>query len=129
MTVKWYASSVIEAVEAATDLKRAALWVEGQTKANISDNGQVDTGFMRASVYSVYSSGSTYAEAASTAFGHADKKRKGAQKMAPIANQKVNKNCAVVAVGANYSIWQERKSSFLLKALTQLRLPDVIGRI
>ena len=51
--VEWFGDDVKLKLEGATDemIKKAAFLVEGQAKVNITVNGQVDTGFMRASVY------------------------------------------------------------------------------
>jgi hypothetical protein len=93
--------------KAATNAAIAALafQIEGQTKANIVANNQVDTGFMLNSVYSVTPGGSTYGE---TGSGNAERT------IAPEVS--VNEGAAV-AVGAEYAAFQEAKKSFLIRAV------------
>ena len=57
--VEWFGDDVQLKLEGATDemIKAAAFMVEGQAKVNITTNGQVDTGFMRASVYTMLQDG------------------------------------------------------------------------
>ena len=98
---------VLVKVRAATEktLAKIALQVEGQTKINITDNGQVDTGFMRNSVYS--------ATKAADSFGQI--KSEGGR--APAAKAKIPKDArALVAVGANYAVYQEERNAFLFPA-------------
>ncbi len=133
MTIRnWYTTRVIEAAHQAVNLDAAALWVEGQAKANVGDNGQVDTGFMRASIYAVLSSGSRHAEAAAEASGHEvgkdGRRRNKSGDMASSVTLTGNARAAVAA-GAIYSFWQERSNSFLLRALEQLDMQSVVRRI
>lgn len=104
MPVKWNRKGELQITEAfKRSVGEVALLVEGQAKVNITRNGQVDTGFMRAAVY-------TDAEGISTYTG-AD------EKMAP--KIQAPKDGAVVVAGANYSFWQEEQQSFLYRAVEQ----------
>lgn len=112
MAVKWYDHEVrVKLDQAIAEMvDKAAFLVEGQTKINITDNGQVDTGFMRNSVYAVTPKSDTYGQAHSAASGAASEKN-----MAPKADPP--RDGAVVGVGAEYAIFQEERTPFLYPAL------------
>ncbi len=112
MAVRWYEDTVKLKLRNASDamVDQAAFLVEGQTKVNIRNNGQVDTGFMMNSVYAVTPKADTYGQAQSSAKNAASEKD-----MAPKADPP--KNGAVVAVGAEYAIFQEERTAFLYPAL------------
>lgn len=86
-------------------LSSAGLLIEGQAKVNITNNGQVDTGFMRNSVYSVSPKGDSYSNvspiADKTAFGVTRPPSGG----------------AVVSVAAEYGLFQEMRMPFLYPAV------------
>jgi hypothetical protein len=110
--VDWYTQDVMVAIREATAevVDAIAHQVEGQTKANIVANDQVDTGFMLNSVYTVTPRSNTYAAALAKAAA-----QNPVRKMAPqVARPKGN--VALVAVGAGYAVYQELQNSFLLKA-------------
>lgn len=106
--VNWYADKVVVAALEAVNLPAIALQIEGQAKANIVENDQIDTGFMLNSVYSTGPEGSTYGAAKSEA-----SKKNPAGGMAPEVDPQGG---AAVAVGAEYSIFQEMRESFLYRA-------------
>ena len=101
-----------------TLLRKVAFQAASHTRANIQHNGQIDTSFMLNSVYVVLDRGaSTYSAVTSTGMrlnraGHNVYREVAAVHAAP-------KNGAIVAVGANYAYWQERRKSFLRKAMIQ----------
>lgn len=105
-----------EANEAA--LAAIALQLEGQTKANIVANDQVDTGFMLNSVYSVTSRDSTYGDTMASGPMQNVSGEYVERKMAP--EVKVGPGEGAVAVGAEYAVFQEAKKSFLLRAAEQV---------
>jgi hypothetical protein len=72
-------------------VKKTAFDAEGQIKAQITANDQVDTGFMRNSVYVVTSDSSTY---------------KGGEKALPEVAKPSSETEAYVAVAAEYAIHQ-----------------------
>lgn len=103
-------------------LRQLALQIEAQTKVNIRDNDQVDTGFMMNSVYTVTEKGSGYGEAKASAEGQATN-RAGehvdhSEDMGP--EPPLGDATAAVAVGALYAIYQEAKRSFLYAALQEV---------
>ncbi len=105
--VKWYGDKILAQVKVAGQrmADEAALQIEAQTAVEIVNNGQVDTGFMLNSVYSVTSGGSSYGP------GQADRPDRGA---APAQN--APEGGAVVGVAAEYALWQELRESFLFRA-------------
>lgn len=116
---KFYTEAVLVKVHEAVDViaEEVAFALEGQAKANIVANDQVDTGFMLNSVYAVTRSGSGYGSAQGAA-----KSRNPDAEMGPEVS--LNKAKAVVVVGAEYAVYQEEKQSFLYKAGE-----DVAGQI
>lgn len=86
-------------------LEALAFQIEGQAKIQIQENGQIDTGFLLNSVYTLTprSSGFRAAHAAAKA-----RNPKAAIVEAPALNEG-----AAVVVGANYAIYQEVRKSFL----------------
>lgn len=86
--------------------------VEGQTKVNITDNGQVDTGFMLNSVYTTGNNGSTY--------GAAERQAGARDPDGEMAPEVDAGDGVAVAVGAEYAIHQEEKNSFLYRAAEQV---------
>lgn len=115
--VTWNGAQISKRVDEAAQMvvNKTALQIEGQAKVNITKNGQVDTGFMRASVYSnLAGEGSTYQQSqgeASAANGDVEM----GEEIQP------NEDGAVVAVGALYAIFQEERQSFLYAALQEVR--------
>ncbi len=112
--VDWYADDVIAhfAGLTAEGLEAVAAQIDGQAKLNIRENGQIDTGFMINTVYFSGVSGSSYDQTARpSSFG--DDKAKAPEVDLGDAE-------ALVAVGADYAIFQEQIDSFLYKALSQV---------
>lgn len=79
-------------------VKKTAFDAEANIKANIRQNGQVDSGFMLNSVYTVTSDGSTYQ-------GRAD----ALPEVPPVPNDLT----AYVAVAARYAVYQNYGTRFL----------------
>ena len=106
--VKWYGDQVLAQVQVAGQkmADEAALQIEAQTKVEIVSNGQVDTGFMLNSTYSVTSGGSSYAPGS-----HPTRSDQRAA-----AAQPAPENGSVVGVAAEYALWQELENSFLFRA-------------
>lgn len=109
--VDWFERDVrvqlANAVQAMVD--EAAFLIEGQTKVNITNNGQVDTGFMRNSVYAVTPLRDTAATAAASARAANPSEETAPARQAPADG-------AVVAVGAGYAIYNEQRIPFLYPA-------------
>jgi hypothetical protein len=100
-------------------LQQLALQIEGQTKANITANNQVDTGFMLNSVYTIFEGSSTY--------GNTDASGTKLDRMAEFVERKIAPEeslegdaVAAVCVGAEYAVFQEARQSFLQTAAEQV---------
>ena len=108
-------------VEKATEeaLAALALQIEGQAKANIADNDQIDTGFMMNSVYTITRRDSTY-NAADPSGKYTNKAGESVgRKLAPEERLPSDATAGVI-VGASYAIYQEQSDSFLFKAAEQV---------
>ena len=102
MSVKWYGDEILLKLrEKATPemIAKAAFLIEAQAKVNVTNNGQVDTGFMRSSIYANTPLGNTYE--------HDER-----------ANPMVEppSGAGLVAVAAEYGIFQEARIPFLYPA-------------
>jgi hypothetical protein len=84
------------------EVRKAAFDIAGHAMANIKTNGQVDTGFMMNSVY-VEPGGSG---ANPYEYGRVGPENKG-QELLPKVEKPSKPTEAIVAVGANYGIFQE----------------------
>ena len=110
--VTWYGDKILAEVQVAKSaiIDEIAFQIEAETKRNIIENNQVDTGFMLNSVYTITSGGSTFSQARSSAKAQNPKAAgMGAEATAPEGG-------AVVAVGAEYAIHQETRRAFLYPA-------------
>lgn len=121
-SVRWQVNDVKLKVEEATKagLAKVAFAIEGQAKTNIVANDQVDTGFMLNTVYHVADAGdrkvSTYSQTAQDG-AHATKGGRAAERTK--ANEEALPGApvvALVAVGADYAIYQEMMIPFLFPA-------------
>ena len=118
--VDWHTEKVIAIFEKASmdTLSELAFIGEGDTKINITDNDQIDTGFLRASVYAVTPDKSSYTAAISEAglMAYAGDARRDAAPEVTLPND----TTVAVAVAAEYAIYQEMKQTFLYKAIEGL---------
>jgi len=114
---RFYTESVIARIKDATaeELAAFAFQIEAQAKVNIQENRQIDTGFMLNSVYTVSQAGSSYGSANKTGAYNNRAGSKVKRKIAP-ERSLPKKAAAIVAVGADYAIYQEEKKSFLYRA-------------
>lgn len=118
--VTMHINEAVLKVEDASEAALAALafQIEAQTKANIQANGQIDTGFMLNSVYSLARAQHTGATTHDSTWKSGKYTNKAgdsvSRKRAP--RRTLGEATAAVAVGANYAIFQEEKNSFLFKA-------------
>lgn len=117
--VTWHGKEVYLILEQATAdaLEAAALSVESNAKRNIVNNDQVDTGFMLNSVYAV-GQGTKEVDNFYRALGDA-KKQNGDAVFLSREEPPKDGLSAIVAVGAEYGIFQELINSFLFLALQQ----------
>lgn len=109
---KFYLNKIIGMIDDANleAVKQIALAIEGETKFNIRDNGQIDTGFMVNSVFAITPESSGYGAAKAAAEAKNPK-----AEMAPEPTLDSGA-LAGVAVGAEYAINQEAKKPFLYPA-------------
>lgn len=92
-------------------INKYALLIEGQTKILIVANGQVDTGFMLNSVYTILAGGqSSYLQTWPSGTYNGKSRTKEAQRGLS------GKAVAAVGVSASYALWQELRQSFLFAA-------------
>lgn len=116
--VNWYENNVRGIIEGASDeiIKRAAFSIEAEAKINVTENGQVDTGFMRNSIYaktkdtSGYNTTDADGTYTSQRTGQAVKRRRADEADLQDAD-------AVVHVAAEYAIYQEMDNPFLYNAM------------
>lgn len=108
--MQWYGQRVRGEVDGATKaaIRKIAFDIEAGTKAQITSNQQIDTGFMRNSVYT-----------------HTDQGVGGGAKSGRFASSgrtveriaadpaSLSGADAIVGVGASYAVYQELKRSFL----------------
>lgn len=99
-------------------LSEMAFAVEGEAKKNLTNNNQVDTGFLRNSVYAVTPNGST--EDKIDPNGRYKSRKTGRMVDRRQSGQTVTINSdgtsAAVVAGADYAIHQEAEKSFLYRA-------------
>lgn len=127
-TLVWRANDVTLLVKGATaeGLQVAAGRVQQQAQANVEENDQIDTGMMQAAIYYNGQAGGNYAEARRLAAARAEQPgRKSGQlndpdRIGAEENPPADGMTAVVVAGADYSIYQEERQSFLYKALEQV---------
>jgi hypothetical protein len=129
--VAFYTKRVMQAAQAAADdvVTALAFQVEGQAKINVRENGQIDTGFMLNSIYTVAPEGNTYRQAWSTG-DYASTKGEGAEHRELGGEMSAREHVALVVVGAEYGLFQETRNSFLYRALDMVSAdsPDVTVR-
>lgn len=97
---------IIAAMQVASEqiIKKGAFDIKAQAAHNIVDNDQVDTGFMKSSVYVVTHDSSTY--------GTGNKEPPEGAELLPEVDAPSKRDEAIVAVGASYGIYQEMGSVF-----------------
>lgn len=121
--VNWYRDRVnVKVDEAEADLVTLlALHIEELAKVNInqapgaSGQGLIDTGFMINSVYTVTPGGDSY-DQAWTSGAYTNKAGQEVERNLAQKVQLESGDLAMVAVGADYAIFQEQIHGFLIKA-------------
>jgi hypothetical protein len=125
--VNWYAEDVILRIAEAMTAGLAALahQIEGQAKANIVANDQVDTGFMLNSVFVTTHEESGYGAARAAAEAQNPDAAMNPEPSLP------EDAAALVAVGAEYAVYQEMRNSFLYRAVEEVARDGAgtIGRV
>lgn len=131
----WYGKDASALVKRATSqsVKRLAFTLEGATKDRITSNGQVDTGFMRNSVYAITADGKS-GGVESAIFKGVKSKKTGkigqARKRTSLSAPELRgEYAAFVGVGADYAVHQEMKNSFLRTSFDQVAVdaPSIIA--
>lgn len=117
--VKWYGQKVSVVFKTATaqSIKRLAFLCEAAVKERITANGQINTGFMRNSVYTVTSDGKTGGAESTTL---ADKTGKSVERISVSPPELTGEHVAIVGVGANYAVYQELANSFMRVSFDQI---------
>jgi hypothetical protein len=115
--VKWYGQHVKGIVEGARKnaVKKIALDIEARTKLHITSNQQIDTGFMRMSVYTLLRDGEFRNVRSSMRTNREGRKVKRETAEPPA----IGDSDAIVGVGAIYAVYQELRRSFLRVAFEQ----------
>lgn len=96
-------------------LEAVALQIQAETKVKIQQNGQIDTGFMMNSTYTISRRSETYSAAFPSGAYASTQGRSVPRRLAPRATLPANAKAATV-VGAEYAIYQEARKSFLYAA-------------
>ena len=115
--VNWYDNDVRGIIQNASALiiKQAAFSIEAQAKINVTENGQVDTGFMRNSIYAKTADDSGYGRTDATG---TYKNQDGDTVRRERADEADLQGAdAVVHVAAEYAVFQEMDNPFLYNAL------------
>jgi len=120
MAVDWYGEELMLHIKEATDvmLTTAAFAVVGQTQVNIENNKQVDTGFMKNTVYAVAPGGEKGGIRSPGQYKSKKEDRMVSRNAAPQRSPK--QDGALVGVAAEYALYQEMRNSFLYRALEQV---------
>lgn len=119
--VNWYENDVRVEVERSTRqaLLAIAFQIEAQAKVNITDNAQVDTGFLRNSIYVTGLGESSYGEANQSGQYTSPKTGENVDRTLSPELTADRESVSIVA-GANYAIYQEMANSYLFRALEQV---------
>lgn len=120
--INWYDNRVKLEIANATArmIDAIAFQIEGTAKVNITNNGQVDTGFMRNSVYAITASRNTFNDIDANGEYVSSKTRQTVQRAAEPNPPDPPKGGAIVGVAAEYAVYQEMRQSFLFDAVEQV---------
>ena len=114
MALKWYGDQVLAQVQIAKNniISEAAFQIESEAKVNLTENNQVDVGFLRNAVYAVTPNGDHYSQTDPTGEYYSKKQeRMVKRRRAAKINLPSGTDAAVVA-GTDYAIHQETRKSF-----------------
>ena len=117
--LQWHGGDILLQLKGATTeaLTSLAFAVEAEAKLNVTDNQQVDTGFMRNAIYTTSPDVSTYGNTPGSGYefgANGYVYREQAREMSAAEGE------ILVVAAAEYSLDQELKQSFLLKAVNTL---------
>lgn len=110
--VTWYGNKVMAKIKGGSSqvIRAMAFQCEGLTKDRITANGQVVTGFMRNSVYTVTTEGVSGGVESTTL---TDEQGHTVQRTSVPPPELGGEDVSICGVGANYAIYQEVKNPFL----------------
>lgn len=116
--VVWYGDRMRHEIQADLDraLTACALQIEAQAKVNITDNGQIDTGFLRSSGYTIAPGENNFNRVdpagmyTSPATGTSVRRDRAPSPVQPARGE------AVVGFAADYAAHQETVNSYLYRA-------------
>jgi hypothetical protein len=116
--IDWFEEEVSFQIKGATDesIRAAAFWIESEARQNIQRNNQIDTSFMINSGYVRTEKDSTYSETQSSG-QFTNKQGDPVERDRAPQIQLPKGQTALVAFGANYTLWQELIQPFLFPAL------------
>lgn len=116
--VVWKPADGLAQIALAEDqiLTAMAFTVEGNAKLNVTDNGQVDTGFMRNSIYTVAPNGQSDPAPSGTLTSSKTGRQVEREALPPL---NAPEGTAIVAVAAEYGLIQEIRDPFLFPALEE----------
>ncbi len=125
--VKWNGATTARKTERFREavVNKLAFDLESKVKLKITDNDQVDTGFMRNSTYTATASGASSPGAKSGRY-HSRRTGRSVKRVAA-RTVKPGRKDAVVHVGAIYAIYQERRRPFVRPSVESMR--GAIGNI
>jgi hypothetical protein len=116
--IDWFGDEVAFKIKGATDesIRAAAFWIESESRQNIQRNGQIDTSFMINSGYVRTEKETTYGST-QTSGSYTNKEGENVERDRAPEIQLPKGQTALVAFGANYTLWQELIQPFLFPAL------------
>lgn len=125
--VNWFGNKVRLAIDkkAGQTLTNVAFRIEERTKVNINEapgasgQGLIDTGFMLNSTYVVAPGVDTYDQANQTGVYKNNAGEDARRTLAPRRKLKAGETSVLVAVGADYAIYQEIKHNFFYRAIEE----------
>ena len=121
--INWHVVQARREIQERLDraLTAVALQIEAQAKVEITNNGQVDTGFLRTSGYTVAPNTNTFNQVepggmkTSKATGASVRRDRAPRPVQPKPGE------AVVGFAADYAVYQETRNSFLHRAGEMVR--------
>lgn len=124
----WKIKQLLEEAKKALNIEGLAQGIADKTKENITDNAQIDSSFMKESVYIVTDEGAnTYGQTWAEGDYYSTKTRRDAKReKAGVAD--LGDATALIGVAADYAIYNEVKDAFLYPALESGKdiLPKVV---
>jgi hypothetical protein len=116
--IEWHGDAARAEIRADIDraLTAIAIQIEAQAKVNITDNGQVDTGFLRSSGYVIGPGVNSFTDIPAGGTFTSEKSGDQVQRDRVPSPEQPPEGGAVVGFAADYAVWQEEANSFLFRA-------------